>query len=264
MGIKTAGTVKCGKIEMPGGGDIVIDGVSLVDEIEALSGLDATELGYLDGVTAGTVTASKAVVVDANKDVATIRHLTLSGNLVTGATTLAEADLAKIDGITNGTQAAGKAVVADANVNTGVSKVTELHIGATGAETQVTATAAELNILSGVTATAAELNQNCDLSANSETIIASGVVSVTKSHTAIDSTAGAGAVTLAAPDATMLGKVKTIEMTADGGDITLALTNVQGGSAATTATFADVNDTLVLVGGAAKWHVIGESGVVLS
>jgi hypothetical protein len=55
------------------------------------------------------------------------------------------ADLAKIDGITNGTQAAGKAVVADANVNTGVSKVTQLHIGTSGSETQVTSTAAELN-----------------------------------------------------------------------------------------------------------------------
>src|SRR3990167_9186304 len=55
------------------------------------------------------------------------------------------ADLAKIDGITNGTQAAGKAVVADANVNIGEAKITALHIGATGSETQVTATAAELN-----------------------------------------------------------------------------------------------------------------------
>lgn len=58
---------------------------------------------------------------------------------------IAAADLAKIDGITNGTQAAGKAVVADANVNTGVSKITALHIGTSGSETQVTATAAELN-----------------------------------------------------------------------------------------------------------------------
>lgn len=58
---------------------------------------------------------------------------------------IAASDLAKIDGITNGTQAAGKAVVADSNVNTGVSKVTQLHIGASGSETQVTATAAELN-----------------------------------------------------------------------------------------------------------------------
>jgi hypothetical protein len=58
---------------------------------------------------------------------------------------ISAADLAKIDGITNGTQAAGKAVVADANVNTGISKITELHIGTSGSETQVTATGAELN-----------------------------------------------------------------------------------------------------------------------
>lgn len=42
----------------------------------SLGGLDATEQGYLDGVTAGTVTASKAVVVDANKDVASLRDAT--------------------------------------------------------------------------------------------------------------------------------------------------------------------------------------------
>tara|TARA_Y100000310_G_scaffold55920_1_gene51265 strand:- start:13603 stop:14313 length:711 start_codon:yes stop_codon:yes gene_type:complete len=63
-------------------------------------------------------------------------------------------DLAKIDGITNGTQAAGKAVVTDANVNSGVSKITELHIGTSGSETEVTATAAELNLLDGQIATA--------------------------------------------------------------------------------------------------------------
>lgn len=57
-------------------------------------------------------------------------------------------DLAKIDGITNGTQAANKAVVADANVNTGVSKVTQLWIGASGSEVQVNATPAEINATS--------------------------------------------------------------------------------------------------------------------
>lgn len=50
-----------------------------------------------------------------------------------------------------GTQEAEKAVVADSNVNTGVSKVTELHIGASGSEVQVTATPTELNYSSGVT-----------------------------------------------------------------------------------------------------------------
>lgn len=61
----------------------------------------------------------------------------------TAQITLAEADV--LDGATAGTQVASKAVVADANVNTGVSKVTELHIGASGSEVQLNATPAELN-----------------------------------------------------------------------------------------------------------------------
>ena len=40
--------------------------------------IDATELGYLDGVTAGTAAASKALVLDANKDIGSIRQLTAS------------------------------------------------------------------------------------------------------------------------------------------------------------------------------------------
>lgn len=46
--------------------------------------LSATEIGYTDGVTAGTVTASKAVVVDSNKDVGTLRNVTVT-NLDAGA-----------------------------------------------------------------------------------------------------------------------------------------------------------------------------------
>ncbi len=54
-------------------------------------------------------------------------------------------ELGFLNGATAGTQVASKVVVADANVNTGVSKVTELHIGTSGAETQVLATGAEIN-----------------------------------------------------------------------------------------------------------------------
>jgi len=69
------------------------------------------------------------------------------------------AELGVLDGATAGTQVAGKAVIANADVNTGISKITELHIGATGSETQVDATAAELNtVADGIVATAAQLN----------------------------------------------------------------------------------------------------------
>jgi hypothetical protein len=115
-----------------------------------------------------------------------------------------------------------------------------------------------------VTSTAAEINL-MDVTAQAETIDSGDAISVAVLNTKLDNTtSGAGAITLAVPGAEMYGKIKTIEMTVDNGDTTLALTNVTGGSAATTCTFAAVDDALVLMGGTNKWHVIAESGVVLS
>lgn len=51
---------------------------------DALDNLSSTELGLIDGITAGTVTASKAVAVDANKDVSAFRNVTVT-NLDAGA-----------------------------------------------------------------------------------------------------------------------------------------------------------------------------------
>jgi cytoskeletal protein CcmA (bactofilin family) len=59
----------------------------------------AAELNVLDGVTAGTVAASKAVVVDSNKDAASFRNVTLTGEL--DAATLDISGDADIDGTTN-------------------------------------------------------------------------------------------------------------------------------------------------------------------
>src|SRR3990167_3231983 len=116
-----------------------------VAELVSLNDLGATDLQKIDGITNGTAAAGKALVADSNLDVTGVRNFTVTGSFIIGSASMAEADLELIDGITNGTQAAGKAVVADSNVNIGIAKVTELHIGATGSETQVTATAAELN-----------------------------------------------------------------------------------------------------------------------
>ncbi len=204
------------------------------------------ELGYIDIATLGTGAASKAVVLDASGDYtypasATIVHPSGATETHSSGSTLNIAGTFQVGGVAVTTTAA------ELNVLAGVA---------------ATLTAAELSILDGVTSTAAELN-SVDLSLNTETIAEGGTVSVTKVNTKVAST-GAGAITIAAPDATMLGKVKTIEMISGEHDVTLALTNVQGGSAGTTATFSDTNDCLVLVGGTSKWHVVGESGVVLS
>ncbi len=114
-----------------------------------------------------------------------------------------------------------------------------------------------------VAATAAEIDLAADTSAQTELLIAAGAVSAVKRITNL-ALVGAGAVTLAAPNAAMLGHVKIITMTVDNGDVTMALTNVTGQSAGTGATFNDAGDALILVGGVSKWHVVGEAGVVLA
>lgn len=45
---------------------------------------DATDLNQIDGITAGTVTASKALVVDSNADLSGLRNVTFTGALNTG------------------------------------------------------------------------------------------------------------------------------------------------------------------------------------
>ena len=61
--------------------------------------LTEAELEMLDGITAGTVAASKAVVVDSNKDIASFRNVTLTGEL--DAATLDISGNADIAGTTN-------------------------------------------------------------------------------------------------------------------------------------------------------------------
>ena len=77
--------------------------------------INETELAGLDGITAGTVAASKAVIVDSDKDITGFRNVTATGAFVIGNASMAEADLEQIDGITAGTVAASKAVVVDSN-----------------------------------------------------------------------------------------------------------------------------------------------------
>lgn len=74
--------------------------------IEADSGLTTDHLNMLASVTAGTATASKALVLDANKAIATITTATIT-NATIGALTYATASrTATADGLTTGTIAA--------------------------------------------------------------------------------------------------------------------------------------------------------------
>jgi len=68
-------------------GNLTTDRVMITDgsgKIAVSSGVTPTELGYLDGLTLGTVAASKAVTADANGDVTFIREVDIDGNVVIG------------------------------------------------------------------------------------------------------------------------------------------------------------------------------------
>ena len=127
----------------------ILDGATVVvGEINALD---------LGSTAVGTAIASKAVILDSNKDYTGVRNLTITGEL--DAATLDISGDADIDGTleTDALSINGTAVTstaAELNILDGVtSTAAELNI-----LDGVTSTTAELNILDGVTSTAAELN----------------------------------------------------------------------------------------------------------
>jgi len=141
----------------------ILDGVTATTaEINIMDGVTATtaELNTLDGITAvvgelnaldlgstavGTAIASKAVILDSNKDYTGIRNFTITGEL----------DAATLD------------ISGDADID-GTLETDALSINGT----TVTSTAAELNILDGVTSTATELNiMDGDTNATSTTLV---------------------------------------------------------------------------------------------
>ena len=75
------------------------------------------EVGVIDGVTAGTSAANKAVVLDVNSQIDTLDVLSLS---ITGTgLTSSAAELNVLDGVTAGSVTASKGVVVDSNKSIG-------------------------------------------------------------------------------------------------------------------------------------------------
>lgn len=98
---------------------------------------------------------------------------------------------------------------------------------------------------------------------NHQTITGARAINLDSNHVSLDSTDGGFAATLEPP--TVPGIFKSIEMTVDGGDVTLALTNiVVAGSAPTGATFDAVGQALLLYSLTTKWLIVNNYGVTLA
>ena len=191
--------------------------------------------------------------VDVTQHDASSSGLKLAGVLVTATAaelnsmdgvTATSTEINKLAGVTAGTLTASKAVVVDSSSKIDVFDPTILKINGTA-----------------VGSTASEINTRSDDSAMVDTLSGAGAISVDKSYTALTTT-GANALTLAAP--TKPAFIKVIKMVTDGGDGTLASTNIVGQSSGSTSiTFNDVNDSLVLISDtvSGKWIVLKENGV---
>ena len=104
--------------------------------------INEAELETIDGITAGTVAASKAVVVDSNKDIGTFRNLTIDGVFTDGNYTF------DTSGNVSGLGTVGSGAI----TSTGVVTATGFTIGS------AVITEAELEILDGATLSTTELN----------------------------------------------------------------------------------------------------------
>ena len=107
-----------GVIELNTGAALTVNSVDLIASIAALSGLDSTELGYLNSVVAGTAAASKVVVLDSGGDVTWPE----GGDIALGTTTGTKIGTATAQKLAfhNSTPVIQRAAAAQASVTTTV------------------------------------------------------------------------------------------------------------------------------------------------
>lgn len=131
--------------------------VNATNPSDAGTSLSAAELTFLDGITAGTATASKAVVLDSSKGISTITSATvttLTAPTIAGATTMSGV----VTFGSNPTFAAGKTLDLDSSVTTLTSNAATVtqYAGQFTTPSLVTAAGAsqaEVITLTGIAAT---------------------------------------------------------------------------------------------------------------
>jgi hypothetical protein len=205
--VTAAGTINSGAIVSSGT-------VTATDFIIGSASINEAQFEVLDDVAAGTVAASKAVVVDSNKDIGTFRNLTIDGIFTDGNYTFdTSGNVTGLGNLTiNGVFTDGNYTF-DTNGNvSGLGTVASGAITSTGVVTGSGFTAgsaviaeAELEMLDGITAGTAAANKA--VVADGSTAV-SGLTLTTPTIAEIDS---GSTITL---DATT-----DIILDADGGDI---------------------------------------------
>jgi len=234
---------------------VVIDLVTLKDGVVNASGINLgsaalveSELEMLDGITAGTVIASKALVADANIDITGGRNITISGEL----------DAATLD------------ISGNADID-GTLETDALSINGTA----VSSTAAELNYLDLATLGTTAASKVFSADANNLTTI-SGAVVLTEDTLSFDATQDwdvraspvakvtlTANVTFDAPTNPTTGQYISIVCIQDGtGSRTIswnAIFEFTGDTAPTATTTASKGDLFTFRYNGSKWLEVGRN-----
>ena len=136
--------------------------------------VDMASVSYLSGITAGTVSASKAVVVDASSNITSGLNSVTMSTLVLGSTIISSSEIAVIDGVTAGTAANNKALVLNGSGSiTGITSISTTTITIGGSQLDGT----EAGYLDSVVAGTAAASKALVLNASSN--ITTGINSLT-------------------------------------------------------------------------------------
>ena len=256
----------------------ILDGVTATTaELNILDGVTSStaELNVLDGVTAGTAAASKALVLSADKDIGTIRNLTINGTFsdgnytfdtngnVAGLGTVGCGAITSSGAITSGglitAQGDGSSVVGKIKLNCSNNS----HGQTLMSQPHSASDSSFFRLPLGSNAGNDEANPDILLSgdrtiATVEAKSGGGSISLDTLHTAITTT-GNQNFSLANGSN---GQLKIISLVVDGGDATLTPGTFSNG---TTITFNDVGDTVMLIYNTTiGWTVISNTGATIA
>ena len=168
------------KIVVASGGEIQVESGATLDVQSGAtftvhgSDWSSTEFGYIDGVTAGTAAASKAVVLGSSKEIATITTATITTINGTNIDAGASGTAGSVD-VFPSTASKGKMTLSCSDqdgdtavtVNAlGMGQATTVNIPDPGAATAYQVLSTQANDTDPIDATNAEINAVCDKSAS--------------------------------------------------------------------------------------------------
>jgi hypothetical protein len=212
--------------------------------------LASSELTVLDGVTLGTVSANKAVIVDANKDITGFRNVNAASysiggtaitstsaelNLLNGVSGLVQADFTKLAAVTSS--------AVELNLLDGVSGLVQSDLTKLAA---INATAAEINLIDGGTSRGTTAVVSGDgILINDEGTMRMTNVDTISTYFASHSVGGGNMVTTGALDS---GSITSGFGTIDTGSSNITTTGtVSAGNLTVSGTTTTVNSTVMTV-----------------